>query len=233
MKLPVVLAKVMLFLLCALQATQGLAAHAMGGEIYYNYLGGGDFEITLIFYRECYDSNIEPSGWQNGGTNLDPEIKLGIYEANNLYAQYDVDLIEASIEPLETVLENPCGNLPPDLCMQRLEYTIVVNLPASDVGYDLIFQRCCRNPGIANIPNPGDVGITLTTQIPPFTDDSSPNSSPQFNVYPPEAICTNFDFFLDQSATDADGDSLAYSFCTPLDGGSPNDPEKSTGLNNS
>ena len=224
MKLPVVLAKVMLFLLCALQATQGRAAHAMGGEIFYNYLGGGDFEITLIFYRECYNSSIEPSGWQNGGTNLDPTIKLGVYELNNLYALYNVDLVEASIEPLETVLENPCGNLPPDLCMQRLEYTIVVNLPASDTGYDLIFQRCCRNPGIANIPNPGDVGITLTTQIPPFTDDSSPNNSPQFNVYPPEAICTNFDFFLDQSATDADGDSLVYSFCTPLDGGSPNDP---------
>ena len=224
MKLPAVLAKVMLYLLCALQATEGRAAHAMGGEIFYNYLGGGDFEITLIFYRECYNSSIEPSGWQNGGTNLDPTIKLGVYELNNLYALYNVDLVEASIEPLETVLENPCGNLPPDLCMQRLEYTIVVNLPASDTGYDLIFQRCCRNPGIANIPNPGDVGITLTTQIPPFTDDSSPNNSPQFNVYPPEAICTSFDFFLDQSATDADGDSLVYSFCTPLDGGSPNDP---------
>jgi len=224
MKLPVVFGKVMLFLLCALQATQGRAAHAMGGEIFYNYLGGGDFEITLIFYRECYNSSIEPSGWQSGGTNLDPTIKLGVYELDNLYALYNVDLVEASIEPLETVLENPCGNLPPDLCMQRLEYTIVVNLPASDTGYDLIFQRCCRNPGIANIPNPGDVGITLTTQIPPFTDDSSPNNSPQFNVYPPEAICTNFDFFLDQSATDTDGDSLVYSFCTPLDGGSPNDP---------
>ena len=101
MKLPAVLAKVMLYLLCALQATEGRAAHAMGGEIFYNYLGGGDFEITLIFYRECYNSSIEPSGWQNGGTNLDPTIKLGVYELNNLYALYNVDLVEASIEPLE------------------------------------------------------------------------------------------------------------------------------------
>ena len=218
------LAKVMLLFTCAFEATQGWAAHAMGGEIYYNYLGSDNFEITLIFYRECYDSSIEPSGWQNGGTNLDPTIKLGVYEGDNLYSLYDADLVEASIEPLETILENPCGNLPPDLCMQRLEYTIEVNLPPSDIGYDLIFQRCCRNPGIVNIPNPGDVGITLTTQIPPFTNDNSPNSSPQFNVYPPEAICTNFELFLDQSASDVDGDSLVYSFCTPLDGGTPNDP---------
>ena len=200
------------------------AAHAMGGEVYYDYLGGGNFEITLIFYRECYNSSVEPSGWQNGGTNLDPEIMLGIFEGDIEFDTFEVDLSVASIEPLETVLENPCGNLPPDLCMQRLEYSIVINLPPSNTGYDLIFQRCCRNPGIANIPNPGDVGITLTTQIPPFTDDANPNSSPQFNNYPPEAICTNFDFFLDQSATDADGDSLAYSFCTPLNGGSTTNP---------
>lgn len=199
-------------------------AHAMGGEVYYDYLGGGNFEITLIFYRECYNSGTEPSGWQNGGTNLDPEITLGIFENNDLYNNYIVPLTVSSIVPLDTELENPCGILPPELCMQRLEYTIVVNLPPSDIGYDIIFQRCCRNPGIANIPNPGDVGITLTTQIPPFTNDSNPNSSPQFNTYPPEAICSNFDFFLDQSASDADGDSLVYSFCTPWDGGSPNDP---------
>ena len=158
MKLPAVLAKVMLFLLCALQATQGRAAHAMGGEIFYNYLGGGDFEITLIFYRECYNSSIEPSGWQNGGTNLDPTIKLGVYELNNLYALYNVDLVEASIEPLETVLENPCGNLPPDLCMQRLEYTIVVNLPASDTGYDSSSSAVAGTRASPIFPIPGTSG---------------------------------------------------------------------------
>ena len=210
-----------------LTPNQGKAAHAMGGEVYYEYLGGGDFLISLIFYRECFNSNVEPGGWQTGGTNLDPSIMLGVFEGNAEYNVYDVPLTVASIQPLETTLENPCGILPPDLCMQRLEYSITVNLPPSAVGYDIVFQRCCRNPGIANIPNPGDVGITLTTQIPPNVSDSNPNSSPQFSVYPPEAICTNFDFFLDQSATDVDGDSLTYSFCTPLNGGSTNDPSPS------
>ncbi len=211
-------------LLFAFVPNTARAAHAMGGEVYYEYLGNGDFLISLIFYRECFSSNVEPGGWQNGGTNLDPSIMLGIFEGNVEYNVYNVPLTVASITPLETVLENPCGILPPELCMQRLEYSITVNLPPSAVGYDIIFQRCCRNPGIANIPNPGDVGITLTTQIPPNVSDSNPNSSPQFQVYPPEAICTNFDFFLDQSAIDIDGDDLVYSFCTPLNGGSPNDP---------
>ncbi len=196
----------------------------MGGEVYYEYLGGGDFLISLIFYRECYNSLEEPGGWQNGGTNLDPSIMLGIFEGNAEYNVYNVPLVEASIDPLETVLENPCGILPPELCLQRLEYSVTVNLPPSAIGYDIVFQRCCRNPGISNIPNPGDIGITLTTQIPPNVSDANPNSSPQFSVFPPEAICTNFDFFLDQGATDIDGDDLVYSFCTPLNGGSPDNP---------
>ena len=200
------------------------AAHAMGGEVYYDYLGGGDFEVTLVFYRECDPDQPLPSGWQNGGTNLDPTINLGVFEGANPFGTYEVQITMASTNPLDTELENPCGNLPPDLCVQRLEYKITINLPSSEIGYDLVFQRCCRNPGISNIPNPGDVGITLTTQIPPFTDDAAPNSSPQFNNFPPEAICTGFDFYLDQSATDADGDSLVYSFCTPLNGGSTDNP---------
>jgi gliding motility-associated-like protein len=215
----------LVLLVLGLLAPQRLdAAHAMGGEVYYEYLGGGDFQISLIFYRECFNSNVEPSGWQNGGTNLDPTIMLGVFEGGTEYNIFTVPLTVSSIEPLETELENPCGILPPDLCMQRLEYSIIINLPPSSIGYDIVFQRCCRNPGIANIPNPGDIGITLSTQIPPNVSDSNPNSSPQFGTYPPEAICTNFDFFLDQSATDIDGDSLAYSFCTPLNGGSTTDP---------
>ena len=206
-----------------LNIREARAAHAMGGEIVYEYLGNGDFLVSLIFYRECF-GNEQPFGWQNGGTNLDPQIQLGIFEGNNPFVNYTVDLDEASITPLETILENPCGNLPEDLCMQRLEYSIIVNLPPSPIGYDLVFQRCCRNPGISNIPNPGDVGITLTTQIPPFVDDANPNSSPVFNTFPPEAICTNFEFFLDQGATDIDGDSLSYAFCTPLNGGSTDNP---------
>ena len=210
------------FLLASAMVFQGLthvvfAGHAMGGEVVYEYLGDGNFEISLVFYRECYENG-------ESGNNLDQSIQLGIFEGNNPYNVYTVNLDQSSTDPLDTVLENPCGNLPDELCLQRLEYSIVVFLPPSAIGYDLVFQRCCRNPGISNLPNPGEVGITLTTQIPPFVDDSNPNSSPIFNAYPPEAICANFDFFLDQGATDIDGDSLSYALCTPLNGASADNP---------
>jgi gliding motility-associated-like protein len=193
------------------------ADHAMGGEVSYTYLGNGDFEIIVYFYRECYENGLS-------GNNLDQQITLGIFEGNDTYDLVNVNLDNSTTDQVDNILENPCGNLPPDLCMQRLEYRTVVNLPPSAEGYDLVFERCCRNSGIINIPNPQTIGIGLTTQIPPFTDDSNPNSSPIFNTYPPAGLCANFEFFLDQSATDSDGDSLVYSFCTPWNGGSQNDP---------
>ena len=194
------------------------AGHALGGEIFYTHLGNNQYQITVIFYRDCN----EPNGLN--GNNLDQSIMLGIFEGSDTYNLVDIPLTQASTTPVPTVLENPCGILPEELCMQRLEYTTVQTLPPSAVGYDLVFQRCCRNAGIINVAQSDDVGITLTTQIPPNTTNAAPNSSPQFVNYPPAAICRNFAFFMDHSATDADGDSLAYSFCTPINGGTAFDP---------
>ncbi|MBO75154.1 MAG: hypothetical protein CMD33_07775 [Flavobacteriales bacterium] len=231
MKLPVVLLKFMLILLCAQQATEGLAAHLMGGEVGYEYVGDGNFLVTVIQYRDC-SADLEPgstspeeycNNFFNLPGNFDDAISVAVFENGICINNLSVDFTELSCEPVETVLENPCGNLPDGFCMQRIEYSTIVNLPPSSFGYELVFQRCCRNPGIANIVN-NQQGITLTTQIPPYTGDADSNSSPTFNAFPPEGICTNFDFFLDQSATDPDGDSLVYSLCTPFDGGTADAP---------
>jgi hypothetical protein len=44
------------------------------------------------------------------------------------------------------------------------------------------------------------------------------NSSPVFNLFPPLFICVNQPFSFNHAATDANGDSLVYSFYTPYDG---------------
>ncbi|MBI2968426.1 MAG: PKD domain-containing protein [Bacteroidetes bacterium] len=43
------------------------------------------------------------------------------------------------------------------------------------------------------------------------------NNSPSFDTFPPVFICLGDSLILDQSATDADGDSLVYSLATPYD----------------
>ncbi len=199
-------------------ASDAFAGHALGGEIFYTHLGNNQYEITVIFYRDCNPPN------NLSGANLDESIVLGVFEGSGTTLLIDIPLTQSSTNPVPTVLENPCGVLPEELCMQRLEYTTVQTLPPSAVGYDLVFQRCCRNAGIINVAQSDEIGITLTTQIPPNTTNAEPNSSPQFSNFPPAAICRNFAFFMDHSATDSDGDSLAYSLCTPINGGTAFDP---------
>jgi hypothetical protein len=73
-------------------ARDARAAHALGGEMIYEYLGGNQYRITVYFYRECFNNAIEPAGWQQGGTNLDPSIQVGIFEGNGLETKLTLPL---------------------------------------------------------------------------------------------------------------------------------------------
>jgi PKD repeat protein len=51
-----------------------------------------------------------------------------------------------------------------------------------------------------------------------YGNDFSTNTSPVFTEFPPLFLCANQPFVFDHSATDANGDSLVYSFYTPYNG---------------
>ena len=50
------------------------------------------------------------------------------------------------------------------------------------------------------------------------------NTSAKFNDWPPLFICVNEPIFFDQSAFDADNDSIVYRLCTPQLGATPTSP---------
>jgi len=85
----------------------------------------------------------------------------------------------------------------------------------SDSSYVIAFQRCCRNETILNIEDPEFSGSTYVIEINPASQASC-NSSPVFNNFPPTVICNNEPINFDHSASDPDGDSLVYFFCSPL-----------------
>ena len=71
-----------------------------------------------------------------------------------------------------------------------------------------------------------DWGATYSINIPPANTAGQQivNSTPVFTNYPPLYICVNKPIVYDNSAVDAEGDSLVYSLCTPLSGAFPADP---------
>lgn len=182
------------------------ASHIVGGEIFYDCLGGNDYQITLKIYRDC-----------NSTSGYDDPLPMTVFNGLgvNIF-QFTIPMPAPVL--LDVVFNNPCVSIPSGICVEEAIYTKTVTLPASATGYTLTYQKCCRTAGTQNLVNPSDQGITLTIDIPPSADAIC-NSSPRFVNYPPLLLCANEELVFDHSATDPDGDVLVYELIAPYQGG--------------
>ena len=200
---------------------EGNATHIVGGEMNYTCLGNNQYEITLTIFRDCYNGN--PNAW------FDDPASIGVFDANNLFIeQILVPLMNN--DTLVPVLSGECLVVPPDVCVHTTTYSTVIELPPIAGGYQLAYQRCCRNETIANIIDPLDTGATYGVTISEQALNEC-NSNPKFQEWPPIYICVNEPIVFDQSAIDQDGDSIVYRLCTPLQGADPDFPMPQPPLN--
>jgi gliding motility-associated-like protein len=191
-----------------------LGTHVLGGEMYYDHLGGESYLITLKLYRDCGPGNVN-------NTAFDGEAQMTVFDGNGVL-QFIVGAIFPGEQEVPVQLNSPCLQAPPTICATWAEYTTVVTLPVNTSGYVISYQRCCRTPTITNLPSGVLQGLTCTVQIPPASVGS--NSSPRFDEYPPIALCLGEDMVFDHSATDPDGDVLMYDLFTPFAGADALDP---------
>ncbi len=198
---------------------QAGATHIIGGELYYEHLGGAQYQVTLELYRDCGPDNTN-------GTGFDAVATIGVFNSAGalLFTQ---DLFDPGEEAVPVILDSPCLAAPPQICVATTAYTGIFVLPSLPGGYHLSYQRCCRTPAIVNLQNADDQGLTCTVQVP--GPPNANNSSPQFDQYPPVVLCMNEAMTIDHSATDPDGDQLVYELCTPYQGGDSFDPAPTPG----
>ncbi len=202
---------------------QGLelkATHIVGGELNYRCLGNNNYEISLTVFRDCYNGN--PAAY------FDDPASIGIFDINdNLLTtlgqngQLLIDLVHD--DTLDPTLFDSCLVIPPNVCVHTTTYVETINLPPIAGGYQLAYQRCCRNQTILNIVDPLGTGATYYNYISELALQEC-NSSAVFKEWPPNYICVNEPIMFDHSAIDIDGDSLVYKLCTPFDGAIPDDP---------
>lgn len=182
------------------------ATHIVGGEIYYDCLGGNNYRITLKLYRDCY----------NGLASYDNPASVFIFNSSGTYLD-SLEMTFPGSVVLPIVLNNPCLTPPTNVCVEEAIYQMVVNLPPLVGGYNLTYQRCCRNGTIMNLVNPGAVGSTYMAHI-PDPGVAVCNSSPRYTNFPPIFLCAGVPLNFDHSATDPNGDSLYYALCDPFTG---------------
>jgi len=202
--------KILLFL--SLLPASIFATHIVGGDLNYKYLGNDTFEIRLTVFRDCY----------NGIPDFDNPASLGIFDVNNNLVM-QVMMLFLSKDTLPNTVNSPCFTPPTDVCYEVTTYIDTLYLPPVPGGYQLAYQRCCRNNSIINIVAPYDAGATYYATI-PDTGLVQINSNPVFNDWTPAFICKDAPFTFDHSAADFDGDSLVYELCIPNHGASPIDP---------
>jgi gliding motility-associated-like protein len=198
------------FLLLLLFARSVQATHIVGGEMFYDQQGIGQYLVTLELYRDCSPSNTQ-------GTGFDNTAWIGVFTGNGVFL-FTQSLNYTGEIMVPVIIDNPCLSAPPNVCVATTSYEAVFSLPPIPEGYVLSYQRCCRTPSIVNLLSPNVQGVTCTISIPGNT--IATNSSPRFSGYPPVVLCLGDTIIFDHSANDPDSDQLVYELFTPYHGGS-------------
>ncbi len=191
------------------------ATHIVGGEVSYVYLGNNNYRVRIDIYQDCISGDPKAIEQDN------PAI-VSIFTGNGNFYLTDSILASSDLRVPDN-FSNDCVNNKPKTCLNKVSFIKVFNLPPNATGYEIVYQRCCRNGSILNIIDPGAVGASYYAIIPPPSGNPNAphyNNSAVFKNYPPQIICINNPLFYDHAATDADGDSLSYEFCTAYTGGS-------------
>ncbi|MCX6291868.1 MAG: gliding motility-associated C-terminal domain-containing protein [Bacteroidetes bacterium] len=178
------------------------ATHIVGGDIAVKWMTGNDFEVTLTFFRDCSPTSAD----------FDAMVEVGIYDkvSNVMALSFTMPLI--SRDTLQ--LGDSCFT-PQNLCVEKGIFQTVLTIPPNPDGYYIAWQRCCRNFIILNIQNPGAAGMVFYAEVP---DPALHDNSPVFGSYPNAYMCAGEVNLKSFACYDPDGDSLAYSLVTPMNG---------------
>ena len=186
-------------LLIVLISLSTFASHLMGGQIVATNLGGYDYEIKLTAYRDT----------------------IGIPMATSAMFEINMDSagVMIPINFLTVLADSMSGGLVMGVSaaygVEVYTYTDTITLPG-DGYYTISWQDCCRNHAIINMSNAGNEYFALSTS---FTVDSlNPNSSPSYLSLPVAYLPSDTLWQYNPLPFDPDGDSLAWSLTTPLDG---------------
>lgn len=202
----------LLALLWAVNVPAVYASHIVGGEIMYKFMdsssAGIKYEITLVMYEDYVNGNPAAILSDNPAT-------ISIFNPTTNKLLRETQVFYTSSVDVPPNFSNSCISNYPVVGTTKKTFITNFVLPPSDTGYIITYQKCCRNDGIINIYNPGNEGSTISTVIPP-NNVIARNTSAIFKNYPPLIICMDNPLAYDNSATDADGDSLSYEFCNAL-----------------
>lgn len=217
--------KLLLLLPFFLAMPKANASHLTGGDMSYQCLGGGLYQLTFKVYRDCQGipmcncpgmagcslTGVTVTGADPGCSNLPASVSMTIVPGG--VSGFDVIQL---CRTDKTICTN-CGTRSPGTFTPGIEvytFTGTVNLnavtPATCCNIVVGWSDCCRNAAITNLQNPSGlsyfVGATINRCATPCS------SAPTFTNDPVALVCAGQEFTYNLGAIDPEGDSLSYSF---------------------
>src|SRR6185436_3979000 len=200
---------ILILFICLVYSKTSEASHAVGADLTYLYVGPNQYRITVKFYRDCTGITA-------------PQTVSIVYESASCGMTGNVTISQIA----GTGQEIPTGQYLPcyiTSCaggtgygVEEYIYRGLVTLPGACADWVLSTEINARNPLITTLTNPG--ASTLRVEATLDNLNNAIDTSPVFSTYPVSRFCINNTFHFNQGATDAEGDSLVFSFVDALDG---------------
>lgn len=203
--------KQLLLLMLIIFSATTYATHIQGGEITYEHVSGLTYKIRLKIYTSC-DQGV---AWLPNTAGINLLSQSTSINANVIANMVLEDTISSNC-PLGTTCTNPSS------IYSGFKYKIyeaITVLPSAASDWVFFYTNCCRNSGIVNINSSASQSFSIYATLDNLNAVGGFNNSVQNLFSAPIVLDVNQTYTYSQSSVDADGDSLDFSFTSPLGGG--------------
>jgi gliding motility-associated-like protein len=209
---------VIVLLLCRFSS---YATHIVGVDLFYTYVAGNTYQVTLVAYGDCAGAAFSSLHTST------PQIC--VYDGNtsvgNLTLTLQPPTLGVEITPVcpADALLTQCTNITYAIPgIKKFVYTGTYTLPYTSAVWRFLFtgnmgggSSAGRGSGITNIVGPGSTLIQLVDTLNNITFH---NTNPALTVLPTPFFCLNSSDNYNPGASDPDGDNLTFALVSAYNG---------------
>lgn len=206
-------------LLLLLTSSSASATHLYGGELYYTYISGNKYTVTMVMYADCSGAASLLSTLYTATPRVDVFNGTTLFRTMSLKVSSGAG-IEVTPVCSASIGSTTCngGTVPG---VRRFAYSDTITLSPSalwkfkSTGYIAATSSAGRSSTISNISSPGTSIMSLEASL---NNSVQPNSNPTYTTVPTPFFCINVAQEYNPGAVDPNtGDSLVYDLVDGID----------------
>lgn len=226
-KIPAYLRILLCSIMLLLAAGNSYANHIVGVDLYYTWVSGSTYNITLVIYGDCGSASTS-SAFSHLPTDV-PQIC--IYDGNTYVSSINLSIqapsagVEVTPVCAADISLTQCTDLSYSIPgIKKFVYSGTYTVPYASAVWRFLFLGDLGGGNAAgralSITNISSTPLTFIQVVDTLNNTVGHNSNPILNVIPTPFFCLNNSDNYSPGAIDPDGDSLTFALVSGMDGGS-------------